>query len=41
MLDLETYNELVDLLRDLYRDQETLRDRTSQERKRQALEDLK
>ena len=41
MLDLETYNELVDLVRDLMRDQETLRDRTSQERKRQALEDLK
>lgn len=41
MLDLETYNELVDLVRDLIRDQETLRDRTSQERKRQALEDLK
>jgi hypothetical protein len=41
MLDLETYNELVDLVRDLIRDQETLRDRTTQERKRQALEDLK
>jgi hypothetical protein len=41
MLDLETYNELVDLVRDLMRDQEMLRDRTSQERKRQALEDLK
>jgi hypothetical protein len=40
MLDLETYNELVDLVRDLMRDQEVLRDRTSQERKRQALEDL-
>ncbi len=41
MLDLETYNELVDLVRDLIRDQEVLRDRTTQERKRQALEDLK
>ncbi len=40
MLDLETYNELVDLVRDLIRDQEVIRDRTSQERKRQALEDL-
>lgn len=40
MLDLETYNELVDLVRDLMRDQELLQNRTSQERKRQALEDL-
>ncbi|HUE73625.1 MAG TPA: hypothetical protein VMP01_22295 [Pirellulaceae bacterium] len=40
MLDLESYNELMDLVRDLIRDQEVLRDRTSQERKRQALEDL-
>lgn len=41
MLNLESYNELVDLVRDLMRDQETLRNQTSQERKRQALEDLK
>ena len=40
MLDLETYNELVDLVRDLIQDQDVIRERTSQERKRQALEDL-
>ncbi len=41
MLDLETYNELVDIVRDLLRDQDSLIDRTKQERKRQAIEDLK
>jgi hypothetical protein len=41
MLDLETYNELLDIVRDLIRDQETLTDKTKQERKRQAIEDLK
>jgi hypothetical protein len=41
MLDLETYNELLDIVRDLIKDQETLTDRTKQERKRQAIEDLK
>jgi hypothetical protein len=41
MLDLETYNELLDIVRDIMSDQEKLLDRTKQERKRQALEDLK
>jgi hypothetical protein len=41
MLDLETFNELIDLVRDLLKSQEDLLDRTKQERKRQALEDLK
>ena len=41
MLDLETYNELLDIVRDLIKDQETLTDKTRQERKRQAIEDLK
>lgn len=41
MLDLETYNELLDIVRDLLGDQEKLIDRTKAERKRQALEDLK
>ena len=41
MLDLETYNELLDIVRDLLKDQESLIDRTKQERKRQAIEDLK
>ncbi len=41
MLDLETYNELLDIVRDLIKDQESLSDRTKQERKRQAIEDLK
>ena len=41
MLDLETYNEVVDLVRSLLDDQKTLLDKTQKERKRQALEDLK
>ena len=41
MLDLETFNELLDIVRDLLGDQEKLLDRTKAERKRQALEDLK
>jgi len=41
MLDLETFNELLDIVRDLLSDQEKLLDRTKTERKRQALEDLK
>ncbi|QDU28079.1 hypothetical protein ETAA8_31720 [Anatilimnocola aggregata] len=41
MLDLETFNELLDIVRDLLGDQEKLIDRTKQERRRQALEDLK
>jgi hypothetical protein len=40
MLDLETFNELLDIVRDLLDDQEKLIDRTKQERRRQALEDL-
>lgn len=41
MLDLETFNELLDIVRDLLQDQEKLIDDTKAERKRQALEDLK
>jgi hypothetical protein len=41
MQDLETYNELLDLVRDLLKDQGKLIDRTQQERKREALEELK
>jgi hypothetical protein len=41
MQDLETYNELLDIVRDLLKDQEKLIQRTEQERKRQTLEDLK
>ena len=41
MQDLETYNELLEIVRDLLKDQEKLIDRTQQERKRQTLEDLK
>ena len=41
MQDLETYNELLDIVRDLLKDQGKLIDRTQQERKRQTLEDLK
>jgi hypothetical protein len=41
MQDLETYNELLDIVRDLLKDQERLIQRTEQERKRQTLEDLK
>jgi hypothetical protein len=41
MLDLETFNELLDIVRDLIADQEKLIDKTKTERKRQALEDLK
>lgn len=40
MLDLETFNELLDIVRDLLGDQEKLIDRTKTERKRQALEEL-
>ena len=40
MLDLETFNELLDIVRDLLGDQEKLIDRTKAERKRQALEEL-
>ena len=41
MLDLETYNELLDIVRNLIKDQEAVTDKTRQERKRQAIEDLK
>jgi hypothetical protein len=41
MQDLETYNELLDLVRDLLKDQGKLIDRTQQERKRDTLEELK
>jgi hypothetical protein len=41
MQDLETYNELLDIVRDLLKEQGKLIDRTQQERKRQTLEDLK
>ncbi|MGV3609161.1 MAG: hypothetical protein ACO1RA_22335 [Planctomycetaceae bacterium] len=41
MLDLETFNEVLDLVRGLLDDQRALNDRTQKERKRQAVEDLK
>jgi hypothetical protein len=41
MQNLETYNELLDIVRDLLKDQQKLSERTQQERKRQTLEDLK
>jgi hypothetical protein len=41
MQDLETYNELLDIVRDLLKDQGKLIERTQQERKRQTLEELK
>jgi len=41
MQDLETYNELLEIVRDLLKDQQKLIERTQQERKRQTLEELK
>jgi hypothetical protein len=41
MQDLETYNELLEIVRDLMKDQQKLLERTQQERKRQTLEELK
>jgi hypothetical protein len=41
MQDLETYNELLDIVRDLLKDQGKLIERTQQERKRQTLDALK
>jgi hypothetical protein len=41
MQDLETYNELLEIVRDLLKDQEKLIERTQQERKRRTLEELK
>lgn len=40
MQDLETYNELLEIVRDLLKDQEKLIERTQQEQKRQLKEDL-
>lgn len=40
MLDLESYNELIDLVRDLLKSQEDLKANAEKERKRQALEEL-
>lgn len=41
MQDLETYNELLEIVRDLLKDQDKVIQRTQQERKRQTLEDLR
>lgn len=41
MQDLETYNELVEIVRELLRDHQKLMERTQQERRRQAMEELK
>jgi hypothetical protein len=41
MQDLETYNELLDIVRDLLKEQQKLIERTQQERKRQTLEELR
>ena len=41
MLDLESYNELLEIVRSLIRDQEVLEERTREEQRRQALELLK
>ncbi len=41
MLDLETYNELVDLIRSMIKDQEDLAERTKNQRKKSALDLLK
>ena len=41
MQDLETYNELLEIVRDLLKDQQKVIERTQQERKRQTLEELK
>jgi hypothetical protein len=41
MQDLETYNELLEIVRDLLKDQQKMIERTQQERKRQTLEELK
>lgn len=40
MQDFETYNELIEIVRSLLQEQQDLIDRTQQERKRQALQDL-
>lgn len=41
MQNLETYNELLDIVRDLLKDQQRIIEKTQQERRRQTLEDLK
>ena len=41
MLELETYNELIDLIRDLINDQEEISEKTKDERKKQVLDLLK
>ena len=41
MLDLETYTELVDLIRSMIKDQEDLTSRTESQRKKAALDLLK
>ena len=41
MLELETYNELIDLIRSLIDDQEQISEKTQQERKKQVLDLLK
>ncbi|MBT4723670.1 MAG: hypothetical protein HN617_17190 [Planctomycetaceae bacterium] len=41
MLELETYNELIDLIRGLIDDQEQINEKTQQERKKQVLDLLK
>jgi hypothetical protein len=38
MLDLETYNELLDIVRDLIKDQQELIDKTKQQKKKQLLD---
>lgn len=41
MLEMETYNELVDIVRSIIRQQEELMERTKEQRKRQALDLIK
>ena len=41
MLEFETYNELIDLIRDLINDQEEISEKTKDERKKQVLDLLK
>jgi hypothetical protein len=41
MLELETYNELIDLIRGLIGDQKQINQKTQQERKKQVLDLLK
>ena len=41
MLDLETFNELLDIVRQLMKDQEKLIDQTGKERQKGLLQDLK